>query len=855
MGLYDYISGISVLIYFFIFLIILNSKKSKIRNVFLGLIMISLIWTGGSLLMRKQAFPTYAFWYHVSLMGVLAMPIIYFRFIMEYIGNVKRLYISIYAILMGAAFVVNVQTGLFIPPPVIEVVDGTQVMVYETLEWPIYILFTLGVFMVIHMLWWFYKGVSNNLKLRRLSRPITVAIVVTFIGNALVLFPAFSSFPIDILSGVVNALALLYALMKKSPFRLKMLVSESVGYAICLLLGFLSLYILNPVIDSMLTKITFTSDSRIVLYLALFSLLLVGYFVVWKMVIVGIFVKDEEEKSELLNLFSANITKSLDSEHIFRQTINIIEQVVGSHNVYFALKTSNNAFRLTYSNQALADLSVSFRSDNPLVKHLSKKNSAVIISEFRFDASYQTMWEQEKYDLVKLDITHAFGLVDDAEIHGVLLMSDAHSKKSLKHQQILKLQSICTMVSIALKNAASYEKAVIESRTDDLTGLYNRKYFYQLIDEKFIEQKSDSLALVMLNLDDFKLYNQLYGEKKADQALEVIATILKGSVGKGGYVARFSGKEFAIVLPRYDVHRTLKLVEKVTQQIFEYGHPKVKRLEKHVTTSIGVCVYPFGASNVKELIENVQQAVYQVKRNGKNSVRVFDTFVQKEDVSEKRSYSSIYNEYKSTIYALTAAIDAKDHYTFSHSENVAKYAVAFAKELNLNSDIVENIRQAALLHDIGKISIPEQVLNKPGSLTSEEYRLIQGHVDASIDIIRHLPSLDYVIPAVLGHHERYDGTGYPRRTRGEDIPITARILCLADSFDVMVSGRVYMDPKPIHKVIEIIEKEAGKQFDPKLATVFVDMLKRGKIKVDQPTIVSTPKIETYQEIRKAYVGE
>ncbi|XMB65967.1 diguanylate cyclase [Mycoplasmatota bacterium zrk1] len=848
MGLYEYVSGISVLIYIFIFLIILNSKQSKIRDIFLRLIMISIIWTGGSLLMRKQAFPTYVLWYHVSLMGILFMPIMYFRFIMEYIHNVKRLYIHIYSIFMCGAFVVNVLTGLFIPPPVIEVIDGITTMVYESVEWPVYILYTIGVFMVVQMLWWFYTGIRHNPKLRRLSRPITIGIIVMVAGNLLFLIPIFGSFPIDILSGLINSLALLYALTKKSPFRLKMLVSESIGYAICLFLAFLSLYILNPVIESILTKITLASDSRIVWYLALFSLLLVGYFSIWKMVVVGIFVKDEEEKSELLNLFSANITKSLDSEHIFRQTISIIEQVVGSYNVYVALKTSKNALTLSYSNQALADLSVSFRSDNPLIKRLSKQNSAIIISEFHFDTSYQTMWEQEKYDLVKLDITHAFGLIDDAEIHGVLLMSDAHSKKKLRHQQILKLQSICTIVSIALKNAASYEQAVVESRTDDLTGLYNRKYFYQLIEKKFIEQKNDSLALVMLNLDDFKLYNQLYGVKKADQALEVIATILKGSVGKDRYVARFSGKEFAIILPGYDVHRTLKLVEKANQQIFECTQSKVKRLEKHITTSVGICVYPYGASNVNELIENVQQAVYQVKRNGKNAVRVFDTFVQKDELSEKRSYSSIYNEYKSTIYALTAAIDAKDHYTFSHSDNVANYAVAFAKELNLNNDIVENIRQAALLHDIGKISIPEPVLNKPGRLSDEEFKLIQGHVDASIDIIRHLPSLDYVIPAVLGHHERYDGTGYPRRTKGEDIPLTARILCLADSFDAMVSDRVYKDPKPLHKVIEIIEEEAGKQFDPKLAIIFVDMLKSGKIRVDQPTIVSTPEVKTYQKV-------
>ena len=115
-------------------------------------------------------------------------------------------------------------------------------------------------------------------------------------------------------------------------------------------------------------------------------------------------------------------------------------------------------------------------------------------------------------------------------------------------------------------------------------------------------------------------------------------------------------------------------------------------------------------------------------------------------------HRNIYKEYESTIYALTAAIDVKDHYTFSHSNNVAYYATSLARELNLNSDIREIIRQAALLHDVGKIGISEAILNKTGKLTEEEYETIKGHVEASIGIIRHLPSLDYVIPAVIGHH-------------------------------------------------------------------------------------------------------
>ena len=134
-------------------------------------------------------------------------------------------------------------------------------------------------------------------------------------------------------------------------------------------------------------------------------------------------------------------------------------------------------------------------------------------------------------------------------------------------------------------------------------------------------------------------------------------------------------------------------------------------------------------------------------------------------------------------------------------------------------------------HDIGKIGIREDILNKTGPLDSEDWKIMRGHVDNAVNIIRHLPSLDYTIPAVLSHHERYDGMGYPRKLAGEEIPLTGRVLCVADAFDAMTSSRSYKDPIPVDRALEILEKEAGKQFDPNLVKVFVELVRSGKIKL------------------------
>ena len=148
---------------------------------------------------------------------------------------------------------------------------------------------------------------------------------------------------------------------------------------------------------------------------------------------------------------------------------------------------------------------------------------------------------------------------------------------------------------------------------------------------------------------------------------------------------------------------------------------------------------------------------------------------------------------------------------------------------------MEIVRQAGLLHDIGKIGTPEAILSKSGRLTDEEYTIIKQHVEASTAMIRYLPSMDYVIPSVLGHHERWDGKGYPRGIAGEQIPIGARCLCLADSFDAMVSRRSYKEALSLARALHEIETNLGTQFDPHLGKLFIELVRSGKMPVHTDT--------------------
>ena len=160
---------------------------------------------------------------------------------------------------------------------------------------------------------------------------------------------------------------------------------------------------------------------------------------------------------------------------------------------------------------------------------------------------------------------------------------------------------------------------------------------------------------------------------------------------------------------------------------------------------------------------------------------------------------------------------------------MARYAATLAVATGLNDDQVRTIYAAGLLHDIGKISIPESILKKTGKLEPDEYQIMKDHVNNSIEMIRHLPEMDYLIPAVLGHHERWDGKGYPRGISGEEIPISARCLAIADVFDAMTTDRPYRKGLPLDYALEELQKGAGSQFDPSLTPVFIRLIRSRSI--------------------------
>ncbi len=233
---------------------------------------------------------------------------------------------------------------------------------------------------------------------------------------------------------------------------------------------------------------------------------------------------------------------------------------------------------------------------------------------------------------------------------------------------------------------------------------------------------------------------------------------------------------------------------------------------------------PFDKDDVIKVIEKGLEK----KRNNKNLVLEREKLRGKAHFLEEqvdKARKNLIVSYEATVKALILTIDAKDHYTFDHSEHVARLCVEIAKALGLEKSDKDKLEQAALMHDIGKIGVDEHILRKNGSLTEEEFNAIKKHPVIGTRIIQEVPFLEYALPVIRHHHEYFDGSGYPDGLKGEEIPLTARIVVVADAIDAMMRARPYRDALPMGEVFRELRENAGTQFDPAI----VDMILKDKV--------------------------
>lgn len=489
---------------------------------------------------------------------------------------------------------------------------------------------------IVSMLLMIVKNIRKNQFSARGLTPILLGAFILFLGNLIIMIPAFASSTLDTLSGIINAACIFYALYQQRLFRLTLLVSKGV---ITLLSGvFVALIFLNliPPLDRMLqgsTTIPAAYQSLIIAASFTFATMIMYQFM--HRMFERVLVREEQAQALLLSQFSLDVSRSLQLVEILGELIHTVQAGVKADRIYILMKEKETGhYTVVKSSSPLDSREISFAPENPCISWFQTHENCLLIQDLRRTCCYKSMWESEKRLLTELEIQCVVPLAGDLELAGMLLLGRKQKNAAYNTDDLNFLESIHSVASIAVKNASLYEKVSLEARTDDLTSLINRKYFHLNLEEQLQLHRDGTLSLLILNIDDFKLYNQLYGNQEGDQALIQIARIISNCVGEQGIPARYSGKEFAVILPEFDVLSTIKLADRIREQVSRMNRNSELGVLKHLTLSAGICTYPHAASQLVEIITNADMAIFHAKRSGKDKVEVYS---RKEQDTEAKS--------------------------------------------------------------------------------------------------------------------------------------------------------------------------------------------------------------------------
>ncbi|MFL5681335.1 MAG: HD domain-containing phosphohydrolase [Chloroflexota bacterium] len=364
---------------------------------------------------------------------------------------------------------------------------------------------------------------------------------------------------------------------------------------------------------------------------------------------------------------------------------------------------------------------------------------------------------------------------------------------------------------ITRQTAALVDAAV----RDPLTGTLNHGALVSHLarDIEAARATGTTLGVALIDIDNFRLLNDNHGHRAGDDALLAVVDTLRRELPPSIVLGRYGPDEFLLIAGADTFVALEPAVDALRAALSDLSLQFDTSERLPVTVSAGLCTYPEHGSSVTVLLASVARTLGEAKASGGDSIRVAGTDGAADETAPAAGFD--------VLQGLVLAIDTKDRYTKRHSEDVARYAAFIADQLGLDAELARSIHLAGLLHDIGKIGIPDPILRKPGKLTADEYEIVKQHVALGHMIVRDVPDLDLVRLGIRHHHERWDGDGYLDRLEGESIPLIARVLAVGDAFSAMTTTRPYRKALDVREALTRLEDAAGSQLDETLVRAFV----------------------------------
>jgi diguanylate cyclase (GGDEF)-like protein len=436
-----------------------------------------------------------------------------------------------------------------------------------------------------------------------------------------------------------------------------------------------------------------------------------------------------------------------------------------------------------------------------------------------------------------------------------VLNVESRDENAFAPQDVLILNTLADLLATALHNSFVFRKLQQQSITDGLTGIKTRRFFWEALSSEWkrASRSGRPFSVVLVDLDKFKEVNDSLGHLEGDLVLARVGRLLEQKCRQSNVVARYGGDEFIILMPETGIEQAQVLAERL--RLWVATDPMLE--EHHITGSFGVASFPVHGFSMEDLIRVADAGMYVAKHAGGNQVSTSDVFgegsaVQRQLVSgyiegflqrehngpehleelvttlrklcgreDEKDHKAI----KEAVEALSRAAELREHNAAGHGEQCSHYTGMIARGLNLSGQEVEDLTFAGRVHDVGKLFIPDRVLNKPGALTEDEFAVIKKHPQVGAEVLRAIPEIEHVAQAVESHHEAFDGNGYPRGLKGEDIPLYGRIVAVADAYVNMTSDRSFAPPKTDEQALAELGKQSGIRFDGMIVRLFARLLK------------------------------
>ncbi|MCJ7727599.1 MAG: diguanylate cyclase, partial [Actinobacteria bacterium] len=487
----------------------------------------------------------------------------------------------------------------------------------------------------------------------------------------------------------------------------------------------------------------------------------VSGFLLYFFISIGIFISN----SRVWRITQNRIFKSVeDAVFAFEITGGIVEINEAAYDILkLDEKTDKKEkINLEYISNKLSAFIVNKKQKKKFIEALTNMESG----NYKEDIGFKTKGKEQYYNIRISPILDSFNKI----IGKLLILTDITAIKE-KEKQLY-----------------------YQSYHDKLTGTYNRLYFEEELN-RLDTKRQFPISIIIGDINGLKLINDAYGYNKGDEVLIKTAEILKSNLRYEDILTRWGGDEFAIILPKTKRKDAISIIDRIKESFFEHSTDTMP-----LNISMGFSVKKTIGKKINEVVKEAENTMNEYKLSENESAR------------------------SSIIMSLKKALEERDYETEEHSKRMEDLSLLLGKKVNLKDNELNELRLLAVLHDIGKISIPDSIIFKPGKLTSKEWEIIKKHPEIGYRVARSSPDLIQIAKGILYHHERWDGKGYPEGLKGNKIPLISRIVAIVDAYDAMTNDRPYRKAMSKKKALGEIERESGAQFDPSLAKIFTKIL-------------------------------